>query len=94
MSVALLVTVGAQRDQILGAVVAKLASPLDVMNLQILGRAAILATPIVSGKNLLANSFVLITIQSEPWLPWLQARHNGPLSSCRNWFWCSSGNNL
>jgi len=46
--VAFSVTVCAQGDQILGAVVPKLASPLDVMNLQIFGRAAILAAPIVS----------------------------------------------
>ena len=94
ISVAFTVTVGAQCDQILGAVMPKLASPLDVMNLQIFECAAVLATPIVPGKNLLAKSFVRVAIQSEPWLFWPQARHNGPLISCRNWFRCSSGNNL
>ena len=67
------VTVGAQRDQILGAVMPKLASPPDVMNLQIFGCAAILATPIVPGKNLLANGFVRLSIQSEAWLFWPQS---------------------
>jgi len=62
--VAFPVTVGAQRDQILGAVMPKLASPLDVMNLQIFGCAAILATPIVPGKNLLAEHFVSLPAQS------------------------------
>jgi hypothetical protein len=51
----------------------KLASPLDVMNLQSFGCAAILATPIVPGKNLLAKSFVRLSVQSEPWLFWPQA---------------------
>ena len=57
----------------------KLASPLEVMNLQILGYAAVLATPIVPGKNLLAKSFVWLSIQPEPRLFWPQARHSGPL---------------
>lgn len=46
----------------------KLASPLDVMNLQIFGCAAVLAVPIIPGKNLLAKGFVRLSIQSEPWL--------------------------
>jgi len=66
-------TGSAYRDQILRAVMPKLASPLDVMNLQSFGCAAILATPIVPGKNLLAKSFVRLSVQSEPWLFWPQA---------------------
>ena len=61
-------TVGAQGDQILRAVTPELASRSDMMNLQVLGCAAILATPIVPGKNLLAQSFVRLAIQSELWL--------------------------
>ena len=59
----ILVTVGTQRDQVFGAVVPKLASPLDVMNLQIFGCAAIPAEPIVPGKNLLVKSLVWLVIQ-------------------------------
>lgn len=87
-------TAGAQCNQVFGTVVSKLASRLDVMNLQIFGYAAILATPIVPSKNLLAESFVRLSIQSEPWLFRPQVRHNGPLISCRNWFCCVCGNNL
>jgi hypothetical protein len=43
---------------------AKLASPLDVMNLQISGCAAILAAPMVPGKYPLAESSVRLAIQS------------------------------
>ena len=72
VSVAFPVTVRAERDQILGAVMPKPASPLDVMNLQIFGCAAVLATPIVPGKNLLAKSLVRLSIQSERWSFWPQ----------------------
>ena len=70
----------AYRDQILRAVMPKLASPLDVMNLQMFRCAAILATPIVPGKNLLAKRFVRLPIQSLPRLFWPQARHSEPLN--------------
>jgi hypothetical protein len=49
----------AQRDQIFRAVMPKATSRQDVMNLEVLGSAAMLATPIVPCKNLLAQSFVL-----------------------------------
>jgi hypothetical protein len=58
------VTVSAQRDQILAAVMSEPAPGLDVMNLQIFGCAAILATPIVPGKNPPVESFVRFPIQS------------------------------
>jgi len=59
-----LVAAGAQGDQGFRAVVPKLASRLDMMDLQVLGCAAILAAPVVSGKNLPAESFVRLGIQS------------------------------
>ena len=62
--VAFPVTVSAERDQILGAVMPKLASPLDVMNLQFFGCAASLATPTVPSKNPVAKSSVRLPIQS------------------------------
>ena len=46
---------GAQRDQILCAVVAETASWLDVMNLEMVQSSATLASPTISFKNLLAK---------------------------------------
>lgn len=42
------VTTRAQRDQVLGAVMSKFASSLDVMNVQVLRCATTLTAPIVS----------------------------------------------
>jgi hypothetical protein len=42
----------------------ELASPLDVMNLQIFRRAATLTAPMVPGKYPLAESSVRLSIQS------------------------------
>jgi hypothetical protein len=63
-------TADAQCDQVFEAVVSKLASRLDVMNLQIFGCAAILATPAIPAQNLFANSLVRVWVQSNPRLSW------------------------
>ena len=57
-------TAGAQRNQVFGTVVSKLASRLEMMHLKVFRRAAILAAPIVPGKNLLVEGFVRLSIQS------------------------------
>ena len=63
-------TADALRDQVIEVVVSKLASRLDVMNLQIFGCAAILAAPAIPAQNLFANSLVRVSVQSNPRLSW------------------------
>jgi len=55
-----LVTGSTQTDQVFADVMPKLASRLDMMNLQVFRCAAILAAPIVSSENLLAESLVVL----------------------------------
>jgi hypothetical protein len=79
-----LVASSAQGDQVLGAVRAKVAPRSDVVHLEILRGAAILATPIVPYKNLHAKHFVGRWIHSDPGLFRSQSGHDGPAISCRN----------
>ena len=77
-------TVGAQRDQVFRAVVPKLASRLNMMNLQVFRCPAILAAPVVPPENLAVESLVSLSVQSNARLSWRQSGHDGLVISCKN----------
>jgi hypothetical protein len=61
-------TSGAERNQIVRHVPAKLAPKLHVMNLQVLHGAAVLAPPAVSFQHLVSDNGVFFRLQIESWL--------------------------
>jgi hypothetical protein len=61
-------TSGAERNQIVRPVPAKLAPKLHVMNLQVLHSAAVLAPPTISFQHLLSDPGVFFRVQFESWL--------------------------
>ena len=67
------VAVGAECNQIVRHVPAKLAPKLDVMNLQVLHGAAVLAPPTISFQHLVPDNGVLFRLEFESWLFFAQA---------------------
>jgi hypothetical protein len=74
---------GAERNQVLRDIPAKLAPGLHVVNLQILRGTAVLAPPTISFQDLVSGHSVFFRVQFESWLPLAythqirRAVHNG-----------------
>ena len=61
-------TFDAQRDQVFEAVMPELTPQLDVMNLQVLDCAAILAAPSIPLENLPTKVLVCLCFEAHSWL--------------------------
>ena len=59
-----LVASGAERDQVFGAVMPELTPQLDVMNLQVLDCATILAAPSIPLENLPTKDLVCLCFEA------------------------------
>jgi hypothetical protein len=72
------VTICAKRDQVFFGVVSQVASELNVVNLEIERATASLATPPVSGQDLLAKPLIGLKGQPETRLLRADIPHEGP----------------
>ncbi len=68
-SVTLSVTTGAECNQIVRHIPAKLAPGLHAMNLQVFHRTAVLALPTISFQHLFSDLSIFFRLQFESWLP-------------------------
>jgi hypothetical protein len=77
----------AEGDEILFHILSQQASQLNVMDLQILGTSASLASPTIALEHLLAEPPIVIPIQAKPALSWDAKIHDAfgirSKNSCR-----------
>ena len=60
----------AKGDEIFFHIVSELTSQLQMMNLQIYGTSALLASPAIAPEHLLAEPPIGIPVQAKPGLSW------------------------
>jgi hypothetical protein len=69
------VAISTERDQIFVCIVTQPASRMDVMYLEMIGTAAILASPSVALQHFGAEFAIRILVQPKPRSPWLEIFH-------------------
>ncbi len=89
----ILVTTGAEGDEVLFGIVAQSPPRLDVVDLEVGTTPAGLAAPAIPLQYLLAKSMVGLGVQAEPGAAREQASHEAFLSCSRNCFCCGGGRN-
>ena len=85
------VAVSAQGDQITFEIIARLASTLDVMDLELCQRAAKLVAPAISFKNCLTQPVVSIGTQPNPAAFSWGRFHAASVTRCKNSCLCAGG---
>ena len=89
----ILMTAGAEGDEVWLGVVSQPAPRTDMMNLELSKTAAMLAAPAIALQHLLAQSTVGVRVEAKPGPPWVQASHEAFLSCSKNCFCCTGGRN-
>ena len=69
------VAFSAERDQIFVSVVTQSASRANVVDLETIGTAAVLASPAVTLEHFGAEFAIRIWVQPKPWSPWSKISH-------------------
>ncbi len=87
------VTGGAKGNQVLFGIIAKSASGVDVVDLEVDRTAAVLAAAAIPLQHLLAQLTIGLRVEAKPGPPWAQASHETFLNCSRNCFCCGGGRN-
>jgi hypothetical protein len=69
------VAISTERDQIFVCVVTQQTSRVDVVDLETIGTAAVLASPAVTLQHFGAEFAIRIWVQPKPRSPWLEITH-------------------
>ncbi len=80
----ILMTAGAEGDEVWLGVVSQPAPRTDMMNLELSKTAAMLAAPAIALQHLLAQSTVGVRVEAEPGAAREQTSHEAFLSCSRN----------
>ena len=87
------VAISTERDQVFVSVVTQSASRANVVDLEVIGSTAILASPAVALQHLGAESAIRIWIQPKSWSPRLEITHCSFSICFTNSVFCGSGSN-
>ena len=75
MAVDVTVAISTERDQIFVHVVTQQAPRVDVVDLETIRTAAVLASPAVAQQHFGAEFAIRIWVQPKPWSPWSKISH-------------------
>ena len=85
------VAISTERDQIFVGVVTQPASRANVVDLETIGTAAVLASPAITLQHFGAKLAVRIWVQPKSRSSWLEIAHWTFPSCCTNSIFCGSG---